>query len=165
MNGHSSISFEPENLVLWFPKFAGVNTFQSCGEDTIKLFSPVCLMFIVGLSTTSSNVSMSPFFETSLNLFNAFAWILSIVSFWFIQEIPEIIIFVIIRSSRTWIVDIQIVRAVIIGIVSKLSLFLINILNCMIFDIIVSISIISWATMLFIFIVKSASFSSLRCFF
>ena len=63
-------------------------------------------MFMVCLTTTSTNVSVSPFSETSHDLFHSFAWIFTIVSF----VIEEIEIIIIIRSSSSiwsWIVDFQ----------------------------------------------------------
>ena len=48
-----------------------------------------------------------------------------------------------------------------ISIISELSLFGVNIVNSVIIDIVISVIIVCWTTMLLVFIVKSASFSAL----
>ena len=79
---------------------------ETISEDSIKFICSVDLMFVVCLTTTSTNVSISPFSETSHDLFHSFTWIFPIVSF----IIKEIEIIVIVRSSSSiwsWIIDFQ----------------------------------------------------------
>ena len=54
---------------------------KSILEDSVEFVGTSNLMLMVGLSATTSDVSLGPFSETSHDLFDSDAWIFAIVAF------------------------------------------------------------------------------------